>query len=529
MKKLVLIFALVLLVVGSLLWLGIRRMQGPAPEEGTTDLRFTEVDLPFHHDGEMDVSLPFMALAAIDVDGDGIDEVFLGNGHGHADALFSFDGAAFRRLDQASESLAKEDDDATMGAASLDTTGDGREELFVARESGVYYYLNTGDGRFLGEQLVFGMDEKTVPLSIALGDIDRDGWVDLYISGYIDLLQTEGETNFDDDYGGFSYLLRNNGDNTWSDISQSAGIFRQHNTFVAVFAELDNDGWVDLVVAQDTGVVETWKNNGDTTFTRHPNPTVSSYPMGIGAGDIDNDGLVDLYFSNVGQTLPDRLVRGNLSDDAPFNMDYMLLHNEGDFRFNDVAAERNAAVYGFGWGTTIADFDCDGLMDLYFSQNYARFPGAELLSLYPGRLLQQREDGTFLSVEAAAGATNRHFGVTQIVSDFDQDGRLDLVIANLTGKARALMSQPSAGRGFLVRLPSESRWLNTRAHLTTTDGRLLTRQLIASTGLGSDGGDGIHFGLGTATGIESLRIERPDGWSRVYIDVDPSRALIVEP
>ncbi len=532
MKKFVFIVGCSIIGLGVLLWLAVRWVQGPAPEEAATDLRFVEVALPFRHDGNLDVSLPFMALSAIDVDGDGTDEVFLGNGHGHADGIFAFDGVGFRLLNEASEDVAKADDDATMGAASIDLDGDGLEELFVAREHGVFLYRNRG-GRFTGQQIEFDMDEKTVPLSLALGDMDRDGFVDLYVSGYIRILDAEGETNFSDNYGGFSYLLHNRGDDTWEDISTSAGVFRQHNTFVAAFADLDNDGWSDLVVAQDTGVVETWQNNGDRTFTRMPNPTVSSYPMGLGVGDLNNDGLVDLYLSNVGRTLPEALLRGNLSEDASFNMNYMLLHNEGGFRFRDDALSRKAAVWGFGWGTTVADFDNDGRQDLYFSQNYVRFPGAKLLPLYPGRLLQQQGDGTFLSVEAAAGATNDKFGVTQIVSDFDGDGRLDLVLANLTGPARALLSRaadPSAAHGSLVvRLPSEARWLNTRVHVTTTNGTTLTRQLIASTGLGSDGTDVVHFGLGAATGIETVRVERPDGAFLTYHDVDPNGVLVVDP
>ncbi len=86
MKQLVLVAVILIAILGAL-WLAVRRVQGPAPEEGATDLRFVEVDLPFHHAGDLDASLPFMALSAVDVDGDGVDEVFLGNGRGHPDAL----------------------------------------------------------------------------------------------------------------------------------------------------------------------------------------------------------------------------------------------------------------------------------------------------------------------------------------------------------------------------------------------------------------------------------------------------------
>src|SRR3546814_17194344 len=83
---------------------------------------------------------------------------------------------------------------------------------------------------------------------------------------------------------------------------------------MGVFADIDNDGWADLVIAQDTGVVEIQRNNGDLSFGSLSNPTSSylSYPMGIGAGDYDNEGPMDFYLRNVGTTLPDLMVRGDL-------------------------------------------------------------------------------------------------------------------------------------------------------------------------------------------------------------------------
>ncbi|MCH6258743.1 CRTAC1 family protein [Puniceicoccaceae bacterium K14] len=501
------------------------KIQGFGPETGSTELEFVEVSLPFTLESDLDNSLPFTGIATLDFDGDKIDELVIGGGKNQADAFFKYTESGFQALEI--EGLEKEPNDTTFGIASIDTTGDGLDELFIARESGVYYAINTGDG-YHQELLDFGIADNTTPLSIALGDINQDGFVDLYISGYIKLDLIEGETNFSDTYGGYSHLLLNDGQNHWTDISKEAGIWRQHNTFLATFVDLNQDQWPDIVVAQDTGKVEIWENLKNNTFKRHADPTDYAYPMGIGVGDIDNDGDADLYFSNVGTTLPRALLVGNLTDDQPFNMDYILLRNDGDFQFTDISIETNAAEYGFGWGTTIADFNSDSHMDLYFSQNYARFPGVDYLKLYPGRLLEQQEDGTFLSVEEDAGSSNEDFGITQVVSDFNQDGRLDLVIANLNGPARAFITDTTGGNaGLTVRLPSGTEWLNTIGEVTLKDGSSIKRQFVACEGLSSDGFHGLHFGLGKQSDPVDLSLVRPDGIRLSISDLEPNQSFIV--
>ncbi|MDB4673267.1 CRTAC1 family protein [Verrucomicrobiales bacterium] len=525
MKKLIKIAAVALVIIVAVVAVAIYKIQGPPVETTTTELRFRSIPLPFEHKPNLDESLPFMGMATADIDGDGVDEIVIGGGKDQADSVFRFGEAGFTPID--SVGLEKPAGDATFGITSQDTTGDGLDELFIARESGLYYAENTG-GKFSQKKLEFGMAENTTPLSIAAGDINRDGWVDLYISGYIRADLIEGETIFEDGYGGYSYLLLNDGTNQWENISESAGVFRQHNTFLAVFADLNQDQWPDLVVAQDTGKVEIWENAKDNTFKPKPAPTDYSYPMGIGVGDIDNDGDVDLYFSNVGTTLPRKLVQGDLTDDQAFNMDYILLRNDGDFKFTDIAAEVNAAKYGFGWGTTIADFNNDSRMDLYFAQNYIRFPGAKLLALYPGRLLEQQEDGRFISVEKSAGGENGNFGITQVVSDFNQDGSLDLVIGNIEGPAIAFLSEETgANRGLSVRLPSGAQWLNTVGEVMTAEGKTIRRQFVASEGLCSDGFHGLHFGLGKSGGSVSLTLTRPDGGKKTYENVASGQTLTV--
>ena len=524
--KLALIWCIAMIVIGVIIFAllsafgALRFWQAEKTPQGETDLSFKAVSLPFTHEADLKNSLPFLASAAIDIDGDGTDELFLGGGDAQADAMFAFNNGGFKKLPL---SFAKDAVDATHGAATMDIDNDGDSDLFTARESGVWFHENK-DGEFGSVKLPLNLADNTTPLSIGFGDINKDGLADMYIAGYIKIGLVEGETIFSDNYGGFSYLFLNGGNGTWRDITKEAGVWRQHNTFLGVFADLDNDKDSDLVIAQDTGVVEMYSNNGDMTFTPIENPSVYSYPMGVAVGDYDNDGLVDLYFSNVGYTLPPAILRGDLKKDDPFNPAYMLFRNDGGLKFSDTSVAMNAARYGFGWGTVMADMNLDGREDLLAAQNYARFPANDLLEHYPGKILQNYGD-TFKPVEKVAKAENRLFGIAPIVSDFNGDGWPDLVWANLDGASLAYINNGGSRKWIKVRLPNNARSLGARVTVIATDGLTQTKQLLTSQGLGSDQGRDLIFGLGSAEGVKSVTIEFQNGTTR-KIDAPKAGTLI---
>ena len=524
--KLALIWCIAMIVIGVIIFAllsafgALRFWQAERTPQGETDLSFKAASLPFTHEADLKDSLPFLASAAIDIDGDGTDELFLGGGDAQADAMFAFNNGGFKKLPL---SFAKDAVDATHGAATMDIDNDGDTDLFTARESGVWFHENK-DGEFGSVKLPLNLADNTTPLSIGFGDINKDGLADMYIAGYIKIGLVEGETIFSDNYGGFSYLFLNGGNGTWRDITKEAGVWRQHNTFLGVFADLDNDKDSDLVIAQDTGVVEMYSNNGDMTFTPIENPSVYSYPMGVAVGDYDNDGLVDLYFSNVGYTLPPAILRGDLKKDDPFNPAYMLFRNDGGLKFSDTSVAMNAARYGFGWGTVMADMNLDGREDLLAAQNYARFPANDLLEHYPGKILQNYGD-TFKPVEKVAGAENRLFGIAPIVSDFNGDGWPDLVWANLDGASLAYINNGGSRKWIKVRLPNNARSLGARVTVIATDGLRQTKQLLTSQGLGSDQGRDLIFGLGSAEGVKSVTIEFQNGTTR-KIDAPKAGTLI---
>lgn len=494
-------FLLVLLIVLVLI-IGFRFWQAERTPEGETDLRFHQVELPFSHEADLTGSLPFLASAAIDIDGDGQDELFLGGGDDQADQFFSFDDGVFAPLEIP---LSKDGSDASHGAANIDIDEDGDNDLFVARESGVWFHENLGGGRFGSVNLNLPLAENSNPLGIGFGDINKDGFADMYVAGYIKIELVEGETNFSNSYGGYSNLFLNNGNNSWTDISKNAGIWRQHNTFLGVFADLDNDSNSDLVIAQDTGKVETYRGDGQAQFTPISNPSHYAYPMGVAVGDYDNDGLVDLFFSNVGYTLPPALLKGNLTDEDIFNPDHMLFHNDGNLKFSDVSKDMGVARFGFAWGAIFADMNLDGREDILMAQNYARFPAQFLMTKYPGKIFQNYGKEGFRPVEKTSGAINYKFGIAPVVSDFNGDGWPDLVWANLAGPSLAYINQGGDRNWIKVRLPNNAASLNARVEVVTTEGITLTKQFVTSQGLGSDQGRDMIFGLGDAK-VESVSI-----------------------
>jgi len=198
-----------IIVVGTLLFLllsafgALRFWQAEKTPQGETDLRFSSVELPFAHEADLVNSLPFLASAALDVDGDGQDELFLGGGDAQPDQMFAFKDGAFTPM---SVSFEKEAVDATHGAASIDIDNDGDVDLFVARESGVWFHENQG-GRFGSEKLALNLADNTTPLSLSFADLNQDGLADMYVAGYIKIELVEGETIFSDNYGGYSYLF----------------------------------------------------------------------------------------------------------------------------------------------------------------------------------------------------------------------------------------------------------------------------------------------------------------------------------
>ena len=525
MKK---VFNILIRVIPTVLFAGFlfltiksiidRQVDYDVSTEGLEIPAYDEVVIEFRHDHQEDKSLPFMASAAIDIDNDGIEELFLGGAYDQADGVFRFDGKQFVDI-STQTGLKKNANDASMGSVVMDIDNNGYSDLIVARESGIWLHRNS-NGRFSTEKLDAPLATDTTPLSIAIADINRDGHFDMYISGYIRLDLVEGQNIFNKEgYGGTSAMLLNNGDDSFSDITRSAGLYFKHNTFVGVFVDFDGDKLEDLVVAHDTGQVRTWKNMGDNTFTNmlNPNSSQSSYPMGIAVSDYNNDGRVDLFFSNVGSTAPDMLVKGDLRDDQTLNKKWLMFENRGNFKFDDVGQLRKVADYEFSWGAVFEDFNLDGLDDLVVSENYIGCPPHRIPFLrLPGRFMLQNENGEFAEVGAAAGIDNKFYSISPITADFNQDGAPDLVHVNLKDKPRAFLSQGASNNYLKVKLADTVASIGAMITVTRDDGSKLYKPFISGEGLSSDQSHVLIFGLGdgSAKAVEVSYLSAPSAVQR---------------
>ncbi len=458
---------------------------------------FTQQVIDFVPTYDETQTLPFTAGAIVDIDNDGVEELFIGGGIHQQDAFYKFNNGTFEDI-TTDTGWTKETPDKTFSAISLDLDVDGDNDMLITRQSGVFLYTNV-DSTFTAKKLDLNLDPKTVPLSVAVADINRDGLYDMFVSGYIARKHVEGETIFNQEYGGISGLYINTGDDTFDNITEQAGMLYQHNTFQAVFIDVDGDRLEDIVIAHDTGTVRTWKNNGDMTFENMSNPSSDyfSYPMGIAVTDLKNDSLPDFFFSNVGSTVPDALVRGDLREDQVLHTEWLLFENQGDFSFVDSAEERQVAAFEFSWGAIFEDFNLDGRDDLVVSENYSGWPLHALpMWRLNGRFLLQDDQGKFSEAGDQAGVQNREFGIAPLTADFNQDGYPDLVHINLLGPQNVFLSE-GGDQGFLkVQLPNTIGSVGTVVTVTLADGSRLIQTFVVGEGLLSDQSHMLIFGLG---------------------------------
>ena len=476
---------------------------------------FSDIDFNFENKFDASKSLPIMASAMIDLDNDGVDEVFIAGGVTQEDAIFKYNENGFENISETVGLPKKPANTSTFGAVSFDLDNDGKTDLLVNGDYGVLWYRNTGSG-FEVTKIEVPLNEKSVAASLTLGDINRDGFADIFVSAYIKLDKMEGQTIFKDfNYGGSSLLMLNNGDNTFSDVTEKYGLTYVHNTFMGVFVDVDNDAYLDLVVAHDTGEVRTYKNNGGESFTKKTNPTTGkyAYPMGIAVGDYNNDGNIDFFFSNTGTSVPEFLAKGDLAEGDEFIGTWMLFKNEGDFTFSDSAKETKVADFEFSWGAIFEDFNLDGRQDLVVSENYVDFPPHKLFKL-PGRFLVQREDGTFAAVEDQANVINMHYGITPLSSDFNKDGYPDMVFANIGSPMKAKLTKGGDANFISVRFAENAKNAGAKVTIKKVDGSIQSDVYVIGEGLVSDQTSTVTFGLGKNKEVASMLINYADGTSK---------------
>ncbi len=479
----------------------------PAPPPGLDIPVFEEIPVLFDHRWA-DGSHPFSGAAAIDVDMDGAFEIFVGGGRGQADALLTLNNG--RLVDFISDTGLSESSVATHGATAIDLNDDGLTDLIVAREDGVHIYYREGD-HFRAQELPLNLDSHSVPFAVTVADFDRDGDGDLYVSAFVSFPEFKSATYNEPEHAKSNRLLRNEGDGTFIDVTEQAGVGASQNTFLSVFVDLDADTWPDLVVSQNTGQVEFYRNNHDGSFSRRTIAIGYGFWMGMAVGDIDKDGDPDLLFSNVGKSIPKFLTRGDLRDDQAHDLEWALLKNNGDFELQNVTAEYGLAKLGFGWGAVFEDLNLDGHLDLLAAQNYIKWPLHKLTRLPGVTALQATQDGQARFFQAAGlGLQNKYFAQSPLVADLDGDGRQDLLWLNMNGPMRAFLNR-SDSHFLTVSMADTVTNQGVRLRLETADGTSYARELLSGVGLMTDQTPDLSFGLGDTNEVQVVTATWPDG------------------
>lgn len=421
---------------------------------------------------------------------------------------------------------------AGCGPTFADIDGDGWLDLFVGgvEGSGVRILHNRGDGTFADVTDESGIATAKHTFSAAFGDVDRDGDLDLALSHWATFL-ADGESTQD--------LWRNDGGFRFTDISVAAGTsaavrpnrdgLRIDFSFTPTFADIDNDGWPDLLVAADFGTSRILRNDGTGGFVDITDRDVVTDENGMGSaiGDFDNDGDLDWFVSSIRDPKDVRTENWGVTGNR-------LYRGRGDGTFEDVTESAGVRDGFWGWASSWADLNDDGFLDLVHVNGYGRYPDYEPSRLFlhdPTRVFLANGDGTFSERASEMGIIDDGMGRGLVVADFDRDGDLDLLIANNGEAPRLFRNEREAPLRHLgVRL--RARGANTEAVgarvYLTAQGVTQMREIRIGGNYVSQNPAEAHFGLGDATLAERLEIRWPSGARTVRTDVLPTALLELE-
>jgi enediyne biosynthesis protein E4 len=451
-----------------------------------------------------------------------------------------------------------------QGATFVDVNNDGLLDIYVCRFNAPnLLYINQGDGTFKEMAHAYGLDVSDASVMAAFCDYDRDGWLDVFIQ--TNLLDAVAHPN-----GQRNYLFHNNHDGTFSNVTAHSGIDGEKQGHSAIWWDFDGDGWPDLYVANDFAAPDSlYHNNHDGTFTDVINQVVPHMPyssMGSDLGDVNNDGLVDLFVADMAATTHEKDQRTmanarSLAQDPPDNSldapQYprnALYLNTGTGRCLEAAYLAGLAATDWTWAARLEDLDNDGRLDLFVTNGMhhevhnadlvQRIANAETPAererlersspILNERHLAFRNLGnlTFEDQSAAWGLDQKGVAFGAAFGDLDGDGDLDLVYSNYRGGVTLLRNDSDSGHRLIVALRGirSNRFGIGSVVRIETDSGIQIRPLVLARGVLSSSEPVVHFGLGDDTRVNRLQVTWPSGEIQSFTNLEADRRItITEP
>jgi hypothetical protein len=445
---------------------------------------------------------------------------------------------------------------ACIDAVWGDYNNDGWPDLYLVRWGPNRLFRNNGDGTFTDVTAQARVGDPGNGSCAVWFDYNDDGYLDLYVGNYfrsVDLFRLKDTRIMHEDFetardGGRNVFYRNNGDGTFAEVGEELQVNDAGWTLDVGTGDCDNDGDPDLFVANDFGPDKLYRNNGDGSFSDVSDATIGwdTYKgMNIDLGDFNNDGWLDLYVCNI--YTKEYVKEGN-----------RLHRNMGDGTFKDISFEAGVFDAGWAWAGRFWDYDNDGWLDLmvangyisanpkdeYFTKlantvtkpdfdpidamNWPVMGDSTFAGYEPKRVFHNEGNETFKEVAATLGLADTRDGRGLAVFDYDNDGDLDVYLSN-QGQDGVLYRNDVASRNRWLEVDLQGQQVNrdaVGARITVLCGdRKYIREINGGNGDHSQSPNRQHFGLGQALKIDQLVILWPNGWSEIHTNLPPNQIV----
>lgn len=492
-------------------------------------------------------------VAIADYDADGRPDIFVVSKDGQSRLFRNLGGWKFADVTE-SAGVVIPPGAWTHGVSFTDVNNDGKPDLYICRHGAPnLLFVNQSGGRFLEQAAAFGLAISDASVMGAFFDYDRDGWLDQYLQ--TSLLGNSAPQ------GQRDRLFRNNGNNTFTEVTDAMRLFGATQGHAATWWDYDHDGWPDLYVGNDfLAPDQLYKNVFGRGFAERADaavPYFSHFSMGSDLGDVNNDGELDLFVADMLPTDRDQHVRGMLNLQATMARDIpaeaaaqymrnMLFLGTGTARYAEGAFLAGLAASGWTWSPRFEDLDEDGRVDLHITNGMVRdFLDQDLISQManlpfdqrrrlvlaapelrePNRAYRNLGNLRFEEVGTQWGLALDGISFGSAFGDLDGDGDLDLVVANYQDNPTVYRNNSSENHRVLFALQgTRSNRLGIGARIRIeTGGRVQVRQIGLARGYASSSEPVAHFGLGQDAIIGKVTITWPSGMVQTLRDLPADR------